>query len=58
MQSVPITTKVLNSNPAHGEMYSIQHHVIKFVSDLLAACFIGGGNRSIDSICCIKYASP
>jgi hypothetical protein len=35
MQSVPTTTKVvLSSNPAHGEMYSIHHYVIKFVSDL------------------------
>ena len=34
VQSVPITTKVVSSNPAHGEVYSIQHHVIKFVSDL------------------------
>ena len=34
MQSVSITTKVLNTNPAHGEVYSIQHYVIKFVSDL------------------------
>ena len=34
MQSVPITTKVVSSNPAHGEVYSIQHYVIKFVSDL------------------------
>ena len=24
VQSVPITTKVVNSNPAHGEVYSIQ----------------------------------
>jgi hypothetical protein len=32
--SVPITTKVVNSNPIHGEVYSIQHYVIKFVSDL------------------------
>ena len=31
-QSVPITIKVLN--PSHGEMYSIQHYVKKFVSDL------------------------
>ena len=23
----------LSSNPAHGEVYSIQHYVIKFVSD-------------------------
>jgi hypothetical protein len=34
MHSVPITTKVVSSNPAHGEMYSIQHHVIKFAGDL------------------------
>jgi hypothetical protein len=35
MQSVSITTKVVSSNPAHGEMYSIQHYVIQFVRDLL-----------------------
>ena len=34
MQSVPITTNVVNLNPAHGKMYSIQHYVIKTVSDL------------------------
>jgi len=34
MQSVSITTKVVNSNPANGEVYSI-HYVIKFFSDLL-----------------------
>ena len=34
MQSVPITTDVLSLNPAHGKVYSIQHYVIKFVSDL------------------------
>jgi hypothetical protein len=34
MQSVPITTKVVSTNPSHGEVYSIQHYVIKFVSDL------------------------
>ena len=32
MQSVPITTKVMSSNPAHGEVYSIKHYVIKFVT--------------------------
>jgi hypothetical protein len=31
---VPKATKVVNSNPAHGEVYSIQHYVINFVSDL------------------------
>jgi hypothetical protein len=34
VQSVPITTNAVSSNPAHGEMYSIQHYVIKFVNDL------------------------
>jgi hypothetical protein len=34
MQSVSITTKIVSLNPAHGEVYSIQHYVIKFVSDL------------------------
>jgi hypothetical protein len=34
VKSEPITTKVLSLNPAHGEVYSIQHYVIKFVSDL------------------------
>jgi len=34
VQSVPIISKAVNSNSAHGEMYSIQHYVIKFVSDL------------------------
>jgi len=32
MQSVHITTNVI-SNSAHGEVYSNQHYVIKFVSD-------------------------
>jgi len=31
---MPITTKVVSLNPAHGEVYSIQHYVIKFISDL------------------------
>jgi hypothetical protein len=34
MQSAPIATEVVSSNPAHGEVYSIQHYVIKFVNDL------------------------
>ena len=29
-----ITTKVVSSNPAHGEVYLIQDYVMKFVSDL------------------------
>jgi len=34
VQSVPITTKVVSFIPIHGEVYSTQHYVIKFVSDL------------------------
>ena len=34
VQSVPTTTKVVSLNPVHGEVYSIKHYVIKFVSDL------------------------
>jgi hypothetical protein len=34
VHSVPITTKVVSLNPAHGEVYLIQLFVIKFVSDL------------------------
>ena len=34
VQSVPITTKVVSWNPADGDVYSIQHYMIKFVSDL------------------------
>ena len=32
--TVLITTKVVGSNTAHGEVYSIQHYVIKFVSNI------------------------
>jgi hypothetical protein len=30
----PIITEVVSSNPVHGDVYSIQQYVIKFVSDL------------------------
>ena len=36
--TVPITTKVVSSNPIHGEVYSLQHYVIKLVSDLRQVC--------------------
>jgi hypothetical protein len=31
---LPITTKAMSSNPVHDEVCSIQHYVIKFVSEL------------------------
>jgi hypothetical protein len=38
MQSVTITTNVMNLNPVHGELYLIQLYVIKFVSELRQVC--------------------
>jgi hypothetical protein len=43
VQPVPITTKVVSLNPVHGEVYLIQHYVIKFASDLLQ---VGGFSLS------------
>jgi hypothetical protein len=40
VQSVPITTKVVSSNPDHGKVYSIQQYVIKFVSNLRKVCVL------------------
>jgi hypothetical protein len=42
VQSVSITTKVESSNRVHGEVYSIQHYVMEFVSDLRQ---VGGTNN-------------
>jgi len=41
MQSVPITTNVVSLNPAYGEVYLIQHHVIKFVMSALFSGYSG-----------------
>ena len=49
MQSVSITTEVVSLNPAHGEVYSIQHYVLKFVSDLRQ---VGGPVSSINKTAC------
>ena len=46
LNKLPIISKLVNSNPAHGEVYSIQHYVIKFVSYIVTVSFIGGRNRS------------
>jgi hypothetical protein len=39
---VPITTNVVSSNHAHGEVYSMQHYIIKFVSDLRRSLVFSG----------------
>ena len=38
MQTVHITSKIASSNPAVGEVYSLEHYVIEFVSDLRQDC--------------------
>jgi hypothetical protein len=40
-----ITTNVVSSSSAHCEVYSIQHHVIKFVSYLWQVCGFLGVHR-------------
>ena len=37
---ISIETKVVSSNPTHGEVYSIQHYEIKFVSNLQVHGFL------------------
>ena len=34
LQSVSITNKVVNLKSAHDKVFSIQHYLLKFVSDL------------------------
>ena len=47
VQSVPITTTVMNLNSAHGEVHSIKNYVLMFVSDLRQ---VGGFLRFLPSI--------
>ena len=49
VQSVPITTNVVSPNLVHGEVYWIQHYMIKFVSDLRQ---VGGFLRAL------RFPSP
>ena len=52
---MPITTEIVSSNPVHGEVYSIQHNVIKFVNDLRQ---VGGFPRALWFFPSIKLAAP
>ena len=38
VQSVPLTTNAMVSNPVHSQVYSTQHYVTMFVSDSVALC--------------------
>ena len=46
VHSVHIATKVVSSNPAHGEMYSMQHIEIKMVSDLRPGTPVSSTNKT------------
>jgi hypothetical protein len=50
VQSVPITTKVVSSNPVHGEVYLIQHYVIKFAKDLCQCQWFSLGKVALNTI--------
>jgi hypothetical protein len=61
MKSMHITTNVVSSNTAHGGVYSIQHYVKKFVSDLQQVTgFLPGTPVNPNTIrsrwCLIAYA--
>ena len=43
VQSVHIITKVVSLNPVHYEVYSIQHYVMKFVSNLREGQWFSSG---------------
>ena len=47
VQSVSIAIKIVSSNLVHGEVYSIQHYVKKFVSDLLTGRWFSLGTPPI-----------
>jgi hypothetical protein len=40
LQSVSMTTKIVSSNTVHWEVKSIQHYLMKFVSDLQVNGFL------------------
>ena len=46
LQTVHITTKVVNLNPPHGELYLIQHYVIKFVSVFFPCTLVSSTNKT------------
>jgi hypothetical protein len=52
MQSVPVTSNVVSSNPAHDQVYSIQHYV--FVSDFRQ---VGGFPRVLRfrTVCSLQW---
>jgi hypothetical protein len=58
---VAITTKIVSSNHVHAEVYSIQHYVIKFVSNLrqvgVFSGYSGFLHDNISNFTCAEYVS-
>jgi hypothetical protein len=52
VQSVPIISKVVSSNPAHDEVFSVKHYVLKFVSDMRQ---VGGERVDVEQSFCELY---
>jgi len=52
VQSVPITTKVVSLNPAHGVVYLIQQYVTKFAYKYIYYSFSYHGFEFYDSMMC------
>ena len=53
-----IIIKVVSLNPDHGEVYSMQHYVIKFLSDLWQIVGSSPGTVKLDyKICICKHAA-
>jgi len=50
VQSVSFTTKAVSLNPVHGEVYSIQKYVIKFVSDIATGWWFSTGTLVFSTI--------
>ena len=48
LQSVPIATRAVSSNPADAEVYSMQHYVMEFVSDLRRSVVFTGYSCFLD----------
>jgi hypothetical protein len=55
VQSVPIILEFVSSYPAHGDVYSMQHYLIKFVSDLRQ---VGGNSMVICPMVVVESEKP
>jgi hypothetical protein len=55
VQSMSITTKGVSSNPVYGEVYSMQHYVIKFVNELRLLWNTRKAHASFKIVDCVYF---